>query len=171
MQVQDLIDTIIDQLRPIPWTDPKDYATLTACSLVSRSFQGRSQRHLFHSLRLKPEAVARLSDGLRESPHLASYIRALHLVDAGFWNDSDRAPLAVLIPRLTNVTHLAIISTFSDWKWKDIPADFRAALFDLLALPSLRCFALARCRGIPSSIIRHALLSFQEVSHEHGHLR
>ncbi|KAF8155281.1 hypothetical protein K438DRAFT_1862508 [Mycena galopus ATCC 62051] len=145
MQVQDLIDTIIDQLRPIPWTDPKDYATLTACSLVSRSFRGRSQGHLFRPreapLRLKPEAVARLSDGLGESPHLASYIRALHLVDAGFWNDSDRAPLA----------------------WKDIPADFRAALFDLLALPSLRCFALARCRGIPSSIIR--------VSHECGHLR
>ncbi|KAF8177090.1 hypothetical protein K438DRAFT_2022364, partial [Mycena galopus ATCC 62051] len=140
-QVRDLIDTIIDQLRPIPWTDPKDYVTLTACSLVSRSFQGRSQRHLFHSVRLKPEAVARLSDGLRESPHLASYIRALHLDGVGFWNDSVRAPLAVLIPRLTNLTHLAIISTFSDWKWKDIPADFRAALFDLLALPSLRCFA------------------------------
>ncbi|KAJ7478381.1 hypothetical protein FB451DRAFT_1365923 [Mycena latifolia] len=162
--VQDLIDTIIDEVGPTSWTAPKDLATLKACSLVARSFQERSQHHIFRSLRLMPPGVALLSQGLCESPHLASYIRALHLIDGAFYNDSDRAPLASLFPLLSKLTHLAISSPFIDWEWNTIPVDFRAILVGLLSLPSLRSFALAQCWGVPSSIIRHALVSFKEVS-------
>ncbi|KAJ7478367.1 hypothetical protein FB451DRAFT_1365910 [Mycena latifolia] len=162
--VQDLIDTIIDEVGPSPWTAPKDFATLTAYSLVARSFRERSQRHIFRSLALKEAGVAQLAQGLCERPHLASYIRALHLVDASFYNDYVCARLASLFTLLRKITHLAISSPFIDWKWNTIPVDFRAILVGLLSLPSLRSFALAQCWGVPSSIIRHALMSFKEVS-------
>ncbi|KAJ7938009.1 hypothetical protein B0H13DRAFT_2302097 [Mycena leptocephala] len=80
---------------------------------------------------------------LTDSPHLASYVRDFHL-DIG-------------------VNRLVIVC-YHHYKWEEFPVSFRTALVSLLSLPSLRCIALTRYYGVPSSLIRHALVSYKEVS-------
>jgi hypothetical protein len=64
-----------------------------------------------------------------------------------------------LFPLLTGVERLAISHPPENWQWDR----FRAALVDLFCLPTVRCVALIGCNGVPSSIIRRALLSCKEV--------
>ncbi|KAJ6585386.1 hypothetical protein B0H19DRAFT_1109458 [Mycena capillaripes] len=157
----ELIEAIIDEVSP---QDSKDVVTLTACSLVARALLVPSQRHLFRSLTLNMKTLVQGSRVFVDSPHIVSYIRDLHLVDAWFGTDSNREVLTLLFPLLDNLCRLAIWSTFSDWEWNTLPVDFHAVLVGILSVPSLRFLGLARCTGIPSSIIRHALLTCKEVS-------
>ena len=160
--VQELFDTIIDEVGA---KKPRDYATLWACSLTARAFAERSQRNLFHSFTLKDtgRTAIQAAAALIDSPHIASYIRDLH-IQLGFYNDSLRTPLTALFPLLSNICRLGISSPYVDWHWNTLPVSFRAALVGLLSTPSLRCLALAKCTGVPSSIIRHALLSYRELT-------
>ncbi|KAJ7478343.1 hypothetical protein FB451DRAFT_1557037 [Mycena latifolia] len=165
--VQDLIDTIIDELAAKKWFEPKDYATLTACSLTARALVAPSQRHLFRSLTLSAATLAERDwRVLIDSPHLASYVRDLH-IDMGFWATSltAYAPLASLSPLLSGVSRLAVYS--GRWMHPDVPDNFRAAGVSLFSLPSLRCVGLAFCDDVPASFIRHALVSYEEVSVNH----
>ncbi|KAJ7478267.1 hypothetical protein FB451DRAFT_1396052 [Mycena latifolia] len=161
---QEIIDTVIDEIGNKPWTEPKDFVTLKTCSLTARAFLERSQRNIFRSLALKSATVAQVARCLADRRHLSTYVRALHLVDAAFGTESLCAPLILLFPLLDNLSHLAISSLSIDLHWSSVPADFRAVFVRLLSRPMLRCFALGRCWGVPSSIIRHALLSCKEVS-------
>ncbi|KAJ7625692.1 hypothetical protein FB45DRAFT_70816 [Roridomyces roridus] len=164
----DLIDPIAEALSPVPWTGPKDYATLSACSLVSRSFREPFQRQLFRSLTSLYEnnqlGVEGFLELLSSNARLATYIRALHLLGVGFSREDQRAPLEKFFPLLTDLTHLGLSFGYVDMGWAACPAAFRAIVVDLLSLPSLKCLALHNCWGVPSSIIRHALLSYEEVS-------
>ncbi|KAJ7478289.1 hypothetical protein FB451DRAFT_1452611 [Mycena latifolia] len=157
--VQDLIDTIIDELAGTKWLRRDDYANLRACSLTARAFVAPSQRHLFRSLTLtgyRGELEGRWRI-LGNSSHLTSYIRDLRV---HFSLDS-ASSLAALLPRFTRVHRVAITSPDN---WDAFPITFRTALFSLLSLPSLRCVALDRCVGFPPSFIRHVLMSYKEVS-------
>ncbi|KAJ7669090.1 hypothetical protein B0H17DRAFT_1142240 [Mycena rosella] len=148
--------------------EPRAFASLNACSLTARAFLPASQRTLFKSLTWKQDKLAQASSVLVASPHMASYVRDLHLIDAGFItepdSDSIRVPLAASFSLLRNITRLALSFSFNPLGWTRIPADFRAVLVSLLSLPSLRYIALAQCTGVPSSIIRHALLSSKQVT-------
>ncbi|KAJ6585100.1 hypothetical protein B0H19DRAFT_1249996 [Mycena capillaripes] len=93
-----------------------------------------------------------------------SYVHDLRLVDAWFGTDPIREVLTSLFPLLTNLCRLAISSPFVDWNWNTLPVDFRAVFVGLLCVPSLRFLGLAQCTGVPSSIIRHALLTCRQVS-------
>ncbi|KAJ7842451.1 hypothetical protein B0H14DRAFT_3868877 [Mycena olivaceomarginata] len=157
--VQDLIDTIIDEV---------------AAKIVNaRAFVAPSQRHLFRSLTLKTSKTGIEIDGwqelgaeswqvLTDSPHLASYVRDSHL-DMWLVATSTLVSLASLLPLLSGVNRLVIVCSHH-YKWEEFPVSFRIALVSLLSLPSLRCVALTRYYGVPSSLIRHALLSYEEVS-------
>ncbi|KAJ7663525.1 hypothetical protein B0H17DRAFT_1144018 [Mycena rosella] len=165
---QELLDAIIDEVGVKTSSEPRDFASLNACSLTARAFLPASQRTLFTSLTLKQYKLAQASSVLVSSPHIASYVRDLHLIDAGFIaepdSDSIRVPLAASFSLLTNITRLAMSFCFSPLGWTHIPANFRAVLVGLLSLPSLRYIALAQCTGVPSSIIRHALISSKQVT-------
>jgi hypothetical protein len=158
--VQELFDTVIDEVGA---KEPKDYATLWACPLTARAFAERSQRNLFHSFTLKDRTVIQATGALIDNPHIASYIHDLH-IQLGFYSDSLRTPLMALFPLLSNICRLGISSPYVDWHWNTLPVAFRAAFVGLLSSPSLRCLALANCTGVPSSIIRHALLSYKELT-------
>ncbi|KAJ7478291.1 hypothetical protein FB451DRAFT_1557011 [Mycena latifolia] len=162
--VQDLIDTIIDELAVKQWFEPKDYATLTACSLAARALVAPSQRHLFRSLTLSDKKLDEKEwRVLTDSPHLASYVRDL-FIDNGFGATSPiYAPLASeLLPLLGGVNRLAFRS--GRWSGDEGPDSFHATALPLFSLPSLRCVGLMFCDGVPASFIRHALVSYEEVS-------
>ncbi|KAJ7625694.1 hypothetical protein FB45DRAFT_1060346 [Roridomyces roridus] len=155
-------------LSPVPWTEPKDYASLSACALVSRSFREPFQRQLFRSLTFLYENGQLGVEGFLElsfsNARLATYIHALHLCDVSFFREDQRAPLEKFFPLLKDLTHLGLAFMYVDMGWVACPAAFRAIVVDLLSLPSLKFLALHNCRGVPSSIIRHALLSYEQVS-------
>ncbi|KAJ7215384.1 hypothetical protein GGX14DRAFT_442851 [Mycena pura] len=170
---QDLIDTIIDEVAAKRWFDRKNYGDLAACSLTARAFVAPSQRHLFRSLTLSTdnghgndgwpqELGAESWQVLTDSPHLGSYVRDFHL-DMSTTAMSTLASLASLIPLLSGVNRLAIVC-IHHYKWEKFPVGFRTALVSLFSLPSLRCVALTNYYGVPSSLIRHALVSYKEVS-------
>jgi hypothetical protein len=156
---QELIDSIVDEIGA---KKPMAYTTLAACSLTARAFVERSQRHLFRSLTLTNEmASAQKSRTLVASPHIASYVRDLHVYFG--CGESLHLPALSLLRLLSQVRRLGISCLYGS-RWAAFSATFRACLVGLLSCPSLRCFALSNCFDVPSSIIRHALLSYEEVT-------
>ncbi|KAJ6565877.1 hypothetical protein DFH09DRAFT_1157202, partial [Mycena vulgaris] len=174
---QDLIDAIMDEVAAKPWAEPKDYATLSACAVVARAFLAPSQRHLYRTITLRSETVADIASTFTASPHLASYVRDLH-IDVPFGirpssYDNDRypasrpmtehSPLASLFPLLNGLQRL----TIEECNWNDLPATSRGPLAILFTIPSLRCVALVRCRGVPSYLVRRVLCCASEVILRH----
>ncbi|KIM35654.1 hypothetical protein M413DRAFT_32313 [Hebeloma cylindrosporum] len=89
---QELIDEIIDvgvamedNICDDIWRSKWNF--LSSCALVCRSFLPRSQQHLFSQIHLgdnldrnkRVRGLRRLSRILQESPHIAGYVRELHL--------------------------------------------------------------------------------------------
>jgi hypothetical protein len=124
---------------------------LLNCSLVCRFWLPSSQRRLFHHIDLRgpgrrdPQLhgkIQRLDQVLLNSPHLASYTRALELPDMmsyGYfesdlpgWAMIDK-PLCQLLPKFTQLQKLKI----SGLDWDDWPEDFRQSLCRVLELPSM----------------------------------
>ncbi|KAJ7914645.1 hypothetical protein B0H13DRAFT_1872768 [Mycena leptocephala] len=159
---QELIDEIVDKIaRTDSWYDRRDQTTLRACALAARTFLAPSQRHLFRSLTLSLVTLG--ATRFTEHPHLASYVRDLHIqIDD---THTFMIGLAALLPLINRVERLAI----RYWKWDKAPIDLRTALAGLMSLPSLRCLGLSLC-DVPASLIRHALASYQEVVLEHVNL-
>lgn len=155
---QELIDAIIDHVGQTETYHSKDTTSLRACALTARSFVAPSQRQLFRTLTLKWEKMEKETAGLIENPHLASYIRDLEL-DLWF-EDPDFEQLVPLFPLLSRLDRLIMAPGI----WERLPANLRAALAGLLSLPSLRCFGLRYCSGVPASILGYALASYQEVA-------
>jgi hypothetical protein len=155
---QELIDTILEELG-----GPTAHASLKSCSLVARPFLVASQRRLFRFLALTSKTVDGASSRFTERPHLASYVRDLH-IDLHLDTKYYRIPLLKTLRLLNKVQRMAISSySWQTWVWDSFPDELRATFVSLLTLPSLRCLALTRCRGVPLALIRHALASYKEV--------
>ncbi|KAF7354270.1 hypothetical protein MVEN_01115000 [Mycena venus] len=156
---QELIDAILAELA-----GPAAHRTLKACSLVARSFVTASQRGLFRFLTLTSKTVGIVSTRFSDRPHLALYVRDLH-VDIHMNTKLYQTPLLKTFQLLKKVQRLAISSySWQTWdSWASFSDEFRETFLSLLKLPSLRCFALTRCRGVPIGLIRHALTSYKEV--------
>lgn len=155
---QELVDAILEELA-----GPAAHKSLKACSTVSRSFVLPSQRRLFRFLTLNSKTVGIASSRFTERPHLASYVRDLH-VDMHLNTKLHQHSLLTTFRLLNKVQRMAISSySWQTWAWDSFPDEFRDAFVSLLTLPSLRCFAITRCRGVPLALIRHALASYKEV--------
>ncbi|KAJ7876131.1 hypothetical protein B0H14DRAFT_2714698 [Mycena olivaceomarginata] len=168
---QELIDKIVDHVSmgdnhhniycSGTWFLP-NRVNLKSCALVSRTFLVPSQRCLFSSFNLERQAVA----GLPQSPHLASYVRDL-LIDLGTGTAS---ALETFLPLFSRVSRVVVKFGYHPWDAYDVfdtvwSSDaWRMALLTLFRLPTLRCFGLSHCDGVPISFIRHALASCREVS-------
>jgi len=90
---QELLDSIVDKLRPID--DSASHQALQSCALVCNSFRLRAHRALFFRVNLVPETLAELQDAdsiwkqrkrtqelyrlLKANPYLISCIRSLKI--------------------------------------------------------------------------------------------
>ncbi|KAJ7264528.1 hypothetical protein B0H12DRAFT_1068768 [Mycena haematopus] len=158
MLPQELVDAILEEVA-----GPAAHTTLKACSIVARSLVVPSQRRLFRFLTLTSKTVGLASTRFTDRPHLASYVHDLH-VDIHLDTKLYQIPLLTTFRLLNKVQRMAISSySWQTWAWDLFSEDFREAFVSLLKLPSLRCLALTRCRGVPLGIIRHALASYKEV--------
>ncbi|KAJ7176144.1 hypothetical protein C8R43DRAFT_975076 [Mycena crocata] len=166
----ELTAAIVDELQ-------HDRESLKSCSLVGPSFCAASQRHLFHSMWLHPDAwwllsrvfsqphitenrtpassIRRVSALFSESPHLATYVRHL-AVD--LTTSPDQAKLLVQILRnVRNLETFAISSTGIDWN--ALPPALASTILDVFARPSLKRIHLWCLKNIPASVILGALSS------------
>ncbi|KAJ7910496.1 hypothetical protein B0H13DRAFT_2486842 [Mycena leptocephala] len=139
---QELVDAIVDQVPD---------SSLGACSLTATAFVTSSQRRLFRWMSLGSDmgpGYERTADLLASSPHLGKYVRLLALDIRDI--PQDYVHLKSILPLLPEIERLSIM-------------DLNPCLFDLLSLPTLRCFAMDRLNYIPSSLIVRALASFEQV--------
>ncbi|KAJ7456035.1 hypothetical protein B0H11DRAFT_2066641 [Mycena galericulata] len=165
---QELVDVVIDNVDL-----PED---LKALALVSRPFVAGTQARIFRHLTLssdtggdglfmikRPGTLSRLSAILSQSPHLGAYVRDLHInLDLG--KSDVHVLLAPTLQLLTRVSRTAITyNRGCHWSWSSWTDEMRAALIDLLCLPTMRSLALVRCTDVPATIIRHAMASYEEV--------
>ncbi|KAK7042792.1 hypothetical protein R3P38DRAFT_3309921 [Favolaschia claudopus] len=144
---------------------PTAPTTLRSCSLVAHSFVCPSQRLLFRFLTLRSKTIAAVSARLAAHPHLASHVRDLH-VDIHLCSKIYEEALMATFRLLSkeHVQRIAISSySWQTWVWDSFSEDFRHAFVSLLRLPSVRCLALTRCRGVPLGLIRYALAFYEEV--------
>ncbi|KAF7369710.1 hypothetical protein MVEN_00302500 [Mycena venus] len=107
--------------------------------------------------------LPRLSAILSQSPHLGAYVRDLHInLDLG--RSDIHVLLAPTLQLLRGVSRTAITYIRGcHWSWSSWTDEMRAALINLLCLPSMRSLALDRCTDVPAAIIRHAMASYEEV--------
>ncbi|KAJ7022141.1 hypothetical protein C8F04DRAFT_1402503 [Mycena alexandri] len=162
---QELVDMVIDNVDL-----PKD---LEALSLVSRPFVAGTQARIFRHLTLSSDTgtglfkrsgtLPKLSAILSRSPHLGAYVRDLHInLDLG--RSDIHVLLAPTLQLLKGVSRTAITYIRGcHWSWSSWTDEMRAALIDLLCLPTMRFLALVRCTDVPATIIRHAMASYEEV--------
>ncbi|KAJ7484946.1 hypothetical protein B0H11DRAFT_2019345 [Mycena galericulata] len=143
----ELIDSILEDVSD---------SSLAACSLTARAFVPVSQRRLFRRMTLSNiaayERTARL---LSSSPHLWQHFRFLAI-------DINQVPrnyplLKAILEPLTEIEYLSITG-------RNTQLGENPCLIDFLSLPSIKCFALAGIRGVPSSLISLVFnSSFKEV--------
>ncbi|GLB41453.1 hypothetical protein LshimejAT787_1000530 [Lyophyllum shimeji] len=130
---QEIINLVIQELSD-------DRTTLKACSAVSSSFREPAQAILFYSITISFPSRDNKRNGellaiLTAHPGIGSYVRwlGLYLEDsftAGFF--------ASLLRRFSNVGGLRLISVYPLQKdWAILSGPFKAALLQLLCLPSL----------------------------------
>lgn len=131
---QEIINIIIEKLSA-------EKTILRACSVVSSSFRGPAQAHLFRSITINlnlddEERNEHFRIFLTARPRICSYVQWLVLR----LPDPEAADLLLpLLPKLTNVCKLNLIGgvggTQNDWASFSNP--FKAAFLQLLWLPSL----------------------------------
>ncbi|KAF7372031.1 hypothetical protein MVEN_00061400 [Mycena venus] len=138
---QELIDLILGKIILA------DKETLKSCALVARSFRPTSQKMIFSDLTILPPgrdnipALQRLTDVLSGSPHLALYVRTLHLIQPGFykpcvWMQSDILP--AILPVLTNLKSLNV----RIYNWNYFHSNCEQAIYTLIARSSLASIEL-----------------------------
>ncbi|KAJ8697502.1 hypothetical protein PTI98_004303 [Pleurotus ostreatus] len=114
--------------------------TLTASSLVSRTWTTICRPHIFHTLSISTEnTTARLSFLHFDAPHLSEYIRTVHL----WWNDDSCTALAWFpecFARLKNLRALHLENGISSLSMA--PAPLSAGIVSMLAAPRLCKLAL-----------------------------
>ncbi|KAJ7666133.1 hypothetical protein DFH06DRAFT_1186002, partial [Mycena polygramma] len=112
--IESIIDALASGIDQDPWIldrSPDTLATLKSCALVARGLVCRSQLHIFSGITLCGQECippSRLSTLLTESPHLASYVRALHFGSSIYIEDPMAATIAHILSSVTNLERLAI---------------------------------------------------------------
>ncbi|KAG6899828.1 hypothetical protein C0993_006422 [Termitomyces sp. T159_Od127] len=169
----ELIEQIIDQLHGAP-------LTLTCCALVCRAWLSRSRSHIFRRIILGPRETSRLFilfsrrrkpvlqilvDAIKASPEIASYIQEVEVVEGvGTHEWIANEPLLFLFLALAkNVTrfqlrHSATIPIL----WRTLSPEFKIALLQVLASPSLSEISLGMLSFTNGKVFRSLL---QRSSH------
>ncbi|KAJ7666082.1 hypothetical protein DFH06DRAFT_1185879 [Mycena polygramma] len=158
--IESIIDTLVDGIDQDAWIcdrSPAIPVALRALALVARGFARRCQTRIFFGITVGGYACIpppRLSALLTESPHLASYIRALYFGSVVQINESMAASVAHI---LSSVTNLGAPCAQSSGIW---PPSTRARargvstrIHSAESAPAFpRCFSirgLARVTGVP----------------------
>jgi hypothetical protein len=137
LQVQELVDMIIDDLKDEKWV-------LHSCSLVCRSWAPTCQRHIFRRTVLFPPCwdsylrrrtgvsySKRLLEVLRRSPHVVDYIRVLYIFEQNWIATDETLPL--LLRQLTNLARLE----FRRLSWDSLGSDLKESLCAVLENPRM----------------------------------
>ncbi|KAJ7343913.1 hypothetical protein DFH08DRAFT_937694 [Mycena albidolilacea] len=158
----ELVDLIIDNVDA-----HEDLKTLI---LVSHTFLSAGQWRLFRCLTLGANTVAQLSEVLSQSPHLASYVRDLH-ISLRLNQSENHVPLVNILRLLIGVKRVAISGEdWQFWFWTAWPTELRAAIISLLSLPAMHSLAVIRCCGVPAALLWHAFACYKEVVLQIGDL-
>ncbi|KAK0479524.1 hypothetical protein IW261DRAFT_1564173 [Armillaria novae-zelandiae] len=152
---QELIDVILDYLY-------NDDPSLRACALVSSSWSGRSQQHLFARITLagrpwpdkpKSRTAAELFLHLIErAPHIPRVVRHLQIIEGDIfecdrWLGRSIPVLDRILPALTKLRTLHI--DFSGVLWSDIPG-IHTSFLSASKLPDLHKVTMTSFPGVPS---------------------
>ncbi|KAJ7259274.1 hypothetical protein C8J57DRAFT_1515344 [Mycena rebaudengoi] len=140
-----------------------DYASLSACSLVSNSFVVPSLRGIFRSLWLHAQgshpAFHAAAAALAQFPHLRSYIHDLTITLSSSDGEFDHSALESILCAVKNVERL-MFSARSAVYWNRLSYGLRSAIQTVVSLPSLRELHLAtHFIGVPSHFILRAASS------------
>ncbi|KAJ7934455.1 hypothetical protein B0H13DRAFT_2305553 [Mycena leptocephala] len=159
----ELIDAIIYN---IAGGGPGRKASLKSCSLVSHRFLVPSQRFLFRSFCLHNSNAIMLCAFLKDSKHLASYVRDLQ-VDLDFVRQDIQAVAATLLRLFSNVKRASL--SVGHWLADSFPRTSHRAIIDFLSFHSLQSILfLGRANGsLPSSVLLHALSFRTAVALQH----
>ncbi|KAJ7279644.1 hypothetical protein C8J57DRAFT_1303852 [Mycena rebaudengoi] len=173
---QELLDTILDEVARLPVGDSSrspeqwsvlDQRALRACSLTARSFQPRSQLHLFTRIgrRHHPKDLMKFDRLLAESPHIGKLVRYFTLDLKG------NAPVQVyektiVVPRilrlLPSLTHLQFtLQCDSGHSWALQPDLLKTSIHAALSLHCLRNLCLTDMKFADvselESLLSHAI--------------
>jgi hypothetical protein len=181
---QELVDTVINWLSD-------DVESLRASSLVSRRFVAPSQKYLFSTIELcsKPQGklylpfqvqeaptqprastrrfIAKFTDLLKSSPHLASYVHSLTLSDDLSVTEHTLRPvstwlsigtsecLVALLPRLRQLQtfHIKGVWQYST-AWSHFNRHLRNAMMNMFRLKSLSSLSIHWIHNFPLAMLR-----------------
>ncbi|KAJ7452206.1 hypothetical protein FB451DRAFT_696058 [Mycena latifolia] len=176
MLPQELMNMILEDVKASG--DPHE--TLKSISLVAHRFRVPIQRHLFRALTVQPWTIEGLSSSLNDAPRLASYVLDLTIdfnigergARLGVRDNDLELALVSLFTVLRSVERLRF-PPWSAWTADSLAEDLRSAFVGFLSLPSLQALlfveedrqfiAASNKRGIPASLLVHALSSYKEV--------
>jgi len=153
---QELIDHILNELH-------EDISALQSCLLVSRAFVPTSRRHLFSRIRLTPpkNQNSRMPNRCREfyklvmtSPHIASYVKHLEIIDGQRWERwhnvhsartqvqgypwmATSRTLPLLLPLLENLTSVTMGCPGGVVNWRTVTRVVKNSLRAAFALPGI----------------------------------
>ncbi|GLB43064.1 hypothetical protein LshimejAT787_1205130 [Lyophyllum shimeji] len=150
---QEIVDEILDHLTG-------NTRTLRACSVVSPSFRGASQRKLFHAIVLDirdSAKVLRLYDALFSNSILASFIRSVSLL---LGESNDGGPACDILRMLTRVQRLHLINqdvVYNLGLWQNIPESLQTCLLDV--------FSRTTCQTLILGEVLFPLKHLQELTH------
>jgi len=152
---QDIIHAVIEKISP------NDIETLKQCSVVSQSFLVPSQKQLFSVIHLTLKgrfSCQRLHHLLLNAPHIATYIRELHVV---FFSDSPHLQhtrkwiygeetfphlLQLMKPWLKS---FSLAGKYNSVNWALFPPELQNAILDLCTSPNLISIRLISiCAGL-----------------------
>ncbi|KAJ6511912.1 hypothetical protein C8R47DRAFT_1092705 [Mycena vitilis] len=177
--IESIIDALASGIAQDPWIldkSPDILTTLRACALAARGLVCRSQLHIFSGITLCGDdqiPPPRLSTVLTDSPHLASYVRALYFGSITLLKESMAASIAHILSSVTNLERLSIFPPTRQL----IPGPVRDAFLPAFTLPHLRHLSLMdfyfedvfelqdRLGGCPSlkSLMMHSINFVRDV--------
>ncbi|KAJ6609056.1 hypothetical protein B0H10DRAFT_509754 [Mycena sp. CBHHK59/15] len=151
---QELINIIINEIQLSGEREPfiiyRDESallleTLRSCALVARAFVQPAQLRLFSAVGVDddpPGSSAQFSAHLKACPHLASYVRHLHVLYS--WLSYE--PVAHILSSLPNLEELDIYPLSDKWQyyvWIGYPAHLLTSFLRAFSLPNLRRVSMA----------------------------
>ena len=199
---QELVDTVVSWLSD-------DVESLRASSLVSRRFVALTQKHLFSTIKLRAEPqcrfylpsqaqeaptqssasrlIAKFTELLESSPHLASYVHSLVISDelsetedilrpVSTWLSVETSEcLVAILPRLRKLQtfHMQGVWQYST-AWSHFHPYLRDAMMNMFRLKSLSSLSVHWIHNFPLAVLRscsqlkHLNLRLSSVSDDLG---
>jgi len=144
---QDIVETVIEQISPY------DVETLKRCSIVSRSFLAPSQKQLFSVVYLTKGRVdcRRLYHLLLSTPHIATYIRELHVIvfsdpphhrGTKKWVYGEETFPRLLQTMRPGLKSFSLVMKYDSVNWALFPSVLQTAILDLCTSPNLMSIRL-----------------------------